>query len=200
MNHDGSTDELLTLLFSQNAQNCKSRISVRWTWQTRIRRTVEGLWHLLDEPLILLLVFWTAKVRCPGMADCELVELQHVHDADLSYSAAEQLRPLVHTRRWKKQKQKQFDISIVAAAGKYLNEYNSQALLYTPTSRPPLEPPFIVSLEGDVYPSLMRYSAAHWKSVKQFCLLANMPAKEKNTKYLKEQIRNLSIIDLFFLW
>lgn len=50
---------------------------------------------------------------------------------------------------------------------------------YIPTSRPPLEPPFIVSLEGEVYPSLMRYSAAHWKSVKQFCLLANMPAKKK---------------------
>lgn len=26
----------------------------------------------------------------------------------------------------------------------------------------------------------MRYSAAHWKSVKQFCLLANMPAREKD--------------------
>ena len=25
---------------------------------------------------------------------------------------------------------------------------------------------------------MMRYSAAHWKSVKQFCLLASMPAKE----------------------
>lgn len=50
----------------------------------------------------------------------------------------------------------------------------------TPTSRPPLEPPFMVSLDGDVYPSLMRYSAAHWKSVKQFCLFASMPARQKN--------------------
>lgn len=33
------------------------------------------------------------------MADCELVEFEHVHDADLSYGAAKQLRPLVHTGR-----------------------------------------------------------------------------------------------------
>lgn len=57
---------------------------------------------------------------------------------------------------------------------------------YVPTSRPPLEPPFIVSLEGEVYPSLIRYSAAHWKSVKQFCLFASMPAGKKNTKYVNE--------------
>lgn len=57
---------------------------------------------------------------------------------------------------------------------------------YVPTSRPPLETPFIVSLEGEVYPSLIRYSAAHWKSVKQFCLFASMPAGRKNTKYVNE--------------
>lgn len=33
------------------------------------------------------------------MADGELVELQHVHDSDLSHSAAKQLRALVHAGR-----------------------------------------------------------------------------------------------------
>lgn len=48
---------------------------------------------------------------------------------------------------------------------------------FSPTKRPPLEPPLIVSLLGDVYPSLMRYSAACWKSSKQFCLLAKIPPR-----------------------
>lgn len=54
-------------------------------------------WHLLDEPVKLLFVFWTAKVCGPGVADGELVEFQHVHDANLSDGTAEQLRSLVHT-------------------------------------------------------------------------------------------------------
>lgn len=54
---------------------------------------------LLDEPLKLLFVFRAAKVCGPGMADGELVELQHVHDADLSHGTAEQLGSLVHTGR-----------------------------------------------------------------------------------------------------
>lgn len=56
--------------------------------------------HLLDEPVKLLFVFWTAEVCGPRVADGELVELQHVHDAHLSHSAAEQLGPLIHTCRW----------------------------------------------------------------------------------------------------
>ena len=63
-----------------------------------------------------------------------------------------------------------------------------QPAAYTPTSRPPLEPPLMVSLEGEVYPSLTRYSAAHWKSVKQFCLLANMPAKGEKYKVCRQFI------------
>lgn len=55
--------------------------------------------HLLHETIKLLFVFRTAEVCGPGVADGELVELQHVHDADLSDSTAEQLRPLVHAGR-----------------------------------------------------------------------------------------------------
>lgn len=36
------------------------------------------------------------------MTDGELVEFQHVHDTYLSYSAAKQLRPLVHTCSWER--------------------------------------------------------------------------------------------------
>lgn len=56
--------------------------------------------HLLDEPVELLFVFRAAEVGGPGVADGKLVELQHVHDSNLSHSAAEQLGPLVHTGRW----------------------------------------------------------------------------------------------------
>lgn len=121
------------------------------------------------------------------MADGELVELQHVHDAHLGHRAAKQLGPLVHTRRWgrkhtnKNVTDRSYD-SQLNMLGLHLICVNVQD---TPTSRPPFEPPFMVSLDEDVYPSLMRYSAAHWKSVKQFCLLASMPAEEKTN--LNEQ-------------
>lgn len=52
--------------------------------------------HVLDEPIKLLFVFRTSEVRGPGVTDGELVEFEHVHDAHLSHSAAEQLGPLVH--------------------------------------------------------------------------------------------------------
>lgn len=56
--------------------------------------------YSLDEPVKLLFVFRAAEVGGPGVADGKLVELQHVHDAHLGHSAAEQLGPLVHTGRW----------------------------------------------------------------------------------------------------
>lgn len=116
------------------------------------------------------------------MTDGELVKFQHVHDAHLSYGTAKQLRPLVHAGRWGRR----------CAVRDVLHcKYEPklcQSLGYVPTSKPPLEPPFIVSLDGDVYPSLMRYSAAHWKSVKQFCLLASMPAEGDNMYYTVLQI------------
>lgn len=55
--------------------------------------------HLLDEPVELLPDVRAAEVRGPGVADGELVELQHVHDPDLSHGAAEQLGTLVHAGR-----------------------------------------------------------------------------------------------------
>lgn len=119
------------------------------------------------------------------MADGKLVELQHVHDADLSHRTAEQLGPLVHAGRWGKRTHGQAHREVIPGQLKS-SEADSCSVRsvsgHAPTSRPPFEPPFIVSLEGDVYPSLMRYSAAHWKSVKQFCLLASMPAKGEESK------------------
>lgn len=56
--------------------------------------------HLLHETIKLLLNVGAAKVCGPGVADGELVELQHVHDAYLSHSAAKQFWTLVHTGRW----------------------------------------------------------------------------------------------------
>lgn len=56
--------------------------------------------HLLKETVKLLLRVRAAKVCGPGVADGELVELQHVHDSNLSHSAAKQLRTLVHAGRW----------------------------------------------------------------------------------------------------
>lgn len=60
----------------------------------------------------------------------------------------------------------------------------SEIVCVVPTSRPPLEPPLIVSLLGEVYPSFIRYSAAHWKSVKQFCLFANIPPGEQDKRWM----------------
>lgn len=135
--------------------------------------------HLLAEPLELLFVFRTAKVGGPGVANGKLVELQHVHDADLSHRTAKQLRPLVHTGRWGRE---HTPGQLKSSEDSFQDDSCSVRSIsgHAPTSRPPFEPPFIVSLEGEVYPSLMRYSAAHWKSVKQFCLFASMPAKGKN--------------------
>lgn len=58
--------------------------------------------YLLDEPIKLIRVLGAAEVGGPGVADGELVELQHVHDAHLGHSAAEQLGPLVHAGRWER--------------------------------------------------------------------------------------------------
>lgn len=55
---------------------------------------------ILDEPFELLGVVRTAVVGGPGVADGELVKLEHVHDADLGHGAAEQVRALVHTHSW----------------------------------------------------------------------------------------------------
>lgn len=55
--------------------------------------------HLLDETVKLLLNVRAAKICGPGVADGELVELQHVHDSHLSHSAAKELRTLVHAGR-----------------------------------------------------------------------------------------------------
>lgn len=55
--------------------------------------------HSLDEPVILLFNVGAAKVCGPGVADGELMELQHVHDSHLSHGAAKQLRTLVHAGR-----------------------------------------------------------------------------------------------------
>lgn len=49
------------------------------------------------------MVVGAAEVGGPGVADGELVELQHVHDADLSDGAAEQLWPLVDAGRWERE-------------------------------------------------------------------------------------------------
>lgn len=54
---------------------------------------------LLDEPFELLRIVRTAVVGGPGVTDGEFVELEHVHDPDLSHRAAKELGPLVHTRR-----------------------------------------------------------------------------------------------------
>lgn len=58
--------------------------------------------YLLDEPIKLIRGLGAAEVGGPGVADGELVELQHVHDAHLGHSAAEQLGPLVHAGRWER--------------------------------------------------------------------------------------------------
>lgn len=55
---------------------------------------------VLDEPFELLGVVGTAVVGGPGVADGELVKLEHVHDSDLGHGAAEQVRTLVYTRSW----------------------------------------------------------------------------------------------------
>lgn len=55
--------------------------------------------HSLDEPVKLLFNVRAAKICGPGVADGELMELQHVHDSDLSHCAAKQLRTLVHAGR-----------------------------------------------------------------------------------------------------
>lgn len=55
--------------------------------------------HVLDEPIELLFVFRAAEVCGPSVADGELVELQHVHDADLSYGTTKQFRSLIDTGR-----------------------------------------------------------------------------------------------------
>lgn len=47
--------------------------------------------------------------------------------------------------------------------------------LYSPTSRPPLEAPLTAMRLATVYFSWIRYSAAHWKSSKQFCLFPSVP-------------------------
>lgn len=57
------------------------------------------VWVVLDEPLELLRVVRTAVVGGPGVADGELVELQHIHHADLRHHTAEQVRTLVRARR-----------------------------------------------------------------------------------------------------
>ena len=49
-------------------------------------------------------------------------------------------------------------------------------LMQAATSRPPLEPPCMVTSDGLVYCSWMRYSAAAWKSSNTFCLLSRRPA------------------------
>ena len=54
---------------------------------------------ILDEPLELLRIVRTAVVGGPGVADGELVELQHIHHPNLCHSTAEQVRTLVHTSR-----------------------------------------------------------------------------------------------------
>lgn len=53
--------------------------------------------RVLDEPFELFRIIGTAVVSGPGVTDGEFVELEHVHDPNLSYCTAEELRLLVHT-------------------------------------------------------------------------------------------------------
>lgn len=64
-------------------------------WASMFRATA----HSLDEPVKLLFNVRAAKICGPGVADGELMELQHVHDSDLSHCAAKQLRTLVDAGR-----------------------------------------------------------------------------------------------------
>lgn len=57
---------------------------------------------LLDEPFKLFRIIGTAVVSGPGMTDGEFVELEHIHDPNLSYRTTEELGLLVYTCRWKK--------------------------------------------------------------------------------------------------
>lgn len=98
--------------------------------------------HSLDEPVILLFNVGAAKICGPGVADGELMELQHVHDSHLSHGAAKQLRTLVHAGRCGGGGA--VSMSPVSLC------HQETAAAYVPTSRPPLEPPFMVSLEGEV--------------------------------------------------
>lgn len=71
----------------RNYHHCKCKVMI--------------IYHfILDEPFELLGVVRTAVVGGPGVADGELVKLEHVHNADLGHGTAEQIRTLVHTRSW----------------------------------------------------------------------------------------------------
>lgn len=70
--------------------------------QTKVRHIIWLFFFILDEPLELFGVVRTAVVSGPGVADSELVELQHIHDPDLCHSTAKQVWTLVHTCSCKK--------------------------------------------------------------------------------------------------
>lgn len=53
--------------------------------------------YVLDEPFKLLGVVGAAVVGGPSVTDGELVELEHIHHADLSHRTAKQIWTLVDT-------------------------------------------------------------------------------------------------------
>lgn len=72
---------------------------------------------LLDQPIKLFFNLRTAEVGGPSVADGELMELQHVHHSDLSNSTAEQVRPLIHTCRYRERE------SDITKASRHNNTY-----------------------------------------------------------------------------
>lgn len=71
--------------------------------------------------------------------------------------------------------------------------------MHLPTNSPPLEAPLIAMRLAVVYFSWIRYSAAHWKSSKQFCLFASVPPSnaQHNCDNSESDNRKLTFYDFF---
>src|SRR5664279_750240 len=74
-------------------------------------------------------------------------------------------------------------MSMTPTAGSAAPKSSGRWVMQAPTSRPPLEPPWMASLGVTVYFSLMSHSAAAMKSSKTFCLWRSFPASYQSRPY-----------------
>ena len=67
-------------------------------------------------------------------------------------------------------------MSMTPTAGRQAPYRSGRWVMQAPTSRPPLEPPWIAKLLGEVQPCCTNHSAEAMKSLKTFCLRSLVPA------------------------